>query len=143
VAWQLEQDRTSRSGLATTGLALGSILATLPLLIAVLANRCTTGLSLPDELALLTVGMGLLVTGVMLEIRATTLAGALALGIHLVVLLISVGMRAQLAVGVYLSLGGGLLFASGVLLSIYRERLLQIPDRIRARTGIFKVLAWR
>ena len=36
-----------------------------------------------------------------------------------------------------------LLFAIGVLLSIYRDRLLQIPEHLRERKGLFSVLSWR
>ena len=55
----------------------------------------------------------------------------------------SAGMRAQLAIGVYMALGGGLVFAAGVLLSICRERLLAIPQRLKDRQGVFQVLTWR
>jgi hypothetical protein len=143
IAWQREQNTSSKSDTASFGLTLGSLLAAVPLLIAVIATRCTTGLSLPDELAMLTAGAILFVAGLVLQIRSTTLVGGIALGIHLVILMISAGMRAQLAVGVYLAIGGGLLFATGILLSIYRERLLEIPNDVKQRKGVFRVLSWR
>jgi len=35
------------------------------------------------------------------------------------------------------------LFAAGIALSVYRERLLALPDKIKAREGVFSVLSWR
>ena len=49
----------------------------------------------------------------------------------------------QWAVGVYLAAGGLLIFAIGILLSMYREYLLSIPERITRREGLFRVLDWR
>ena len=49
------------------------------------------------------------------------------------------GARAQVA----LTAGGGLLFAIGLGLSLYRDRLLALPDKIKRREGIFKILSWR
>jgi hypothetical protein len=49
----------------------------------------------------------------------------------------------QLAVGVYLTIGGAVIFGAGVLLSIYRDRLLALPEQVRRREGVFRVLSWR
>jgi hypothetical protein len=49
----------------------------------------------------------------------------------------------NVAMGVYLAAGGALLFAAGVALSVYRERLLALPAKIREREGMFRVLSWR
>lgn len=35
------------------------------------------------------------------------------------------------------------IIGTGVLLSIYRDRLLTLPDRVRRREGMFRVLSWR
>jgi len=58
-------------------------------------------------------------------------------------MLVSLGVRAQLAMGVYLTLGGAAIFTTGLLLSVHRDRLATLPDRIKGRQGIFKVLSWR
>jgi hypothetical protein len=58
-------------------------------------------------------------------------------------MLIFLGVRAQLALGVYLTIGGAAVFTTGLLLSIHRDRLVALPDRIKARQGVFKVLSWR
>jgi hypothetical protein len=83
------------------------------------------------------------VTGFLCRIRATTLVGGALLILHLAMVLVFVGMRAQLALGIYLTLGGVSLFGLGLLLSIYRQRLLALPKQIKEREGLFRVLAWR
>jgi hypothetical protein len=45
--------------------------------------------------------------------------------------------------GLWLAIGGGVLFTLGLLLSIYRDRLLTWPEKIKRREGIFRVLSWR
>jgi hypothetical protein len=126
------------------GLGLGSTLVALTLLIASLYHRWVTGQpSTYDELALLTLTIPMLVTGLSWKIKATTLWGGSALSIYLAVLIISVIHRPEVAVGVYLAAGGAVVFAIGVVLSIYRDKLMEIPDHVANRTGVFKILNWR
>jgi hypothetical protein len=42
-----------------------------------------------------------------------------------------------------MTIGGGVIFGTGVLLSIYRDRLLTLPDQVKRREGIFRILTWR
>jgi hypothetical protein len=139
--WYREQD--CQSDAASFCLMFGSLLAGVPLAIAAIVNRFGYEISLMDELGLATVSILMFVTGFMCRLRATTLVGGCLLVIHLAMLLVFAGMRAQLAVGVYLAIGGGAIFALGVLLSIYRDRLLALPQRIKHHEGVFGVLAWR
>jgi hypothetical protein len=44
---------------------------------------------------------------------------------------------------IVLAVGGGTIFGFGLLLSIYRDRLLVLPEKIKRREGIFRVLGWR
>ena len=44
---------------------------------------------------------------------------------------------------IFITVGGGLLFVTALLLSIYRDRLLTLPERIKQREGLFRVLNWR
>jgi hypothetical protein len=83
------------------------------------------------------------VTGVSWQIRATTLFGGVTLIIYLIVLVVSLAYHPQVAVGVYLAVGGAAIFAAGIALSIYRDKLLQLPDHIAKREGIFRILNWR
>src|SRR5262249_31561838 len=144
VGWYREQDR--HNDLVGFSLFLGGVLMGLPLAIATLYWRNIWGvLSLPNEIALLGVSMALFVTGVVLQVRATTLTGGALLGAYLVMLLVTAfgKVPGQWVVGVSLACGGGAIFLAGLLLSIYRDRLLTLPDRIKRREGVFRVLAWR
>ncbi len=38
---------------------------------------------------------------------------------------------------------GAVIFLTGLLLSIYRDRLLALPEKVKRREGIFRVLGWR
>jgi hypothetical protein len=139
--WYREQDRQSDA--ASFCLLMGSLLAGVPLAIAAIVNRFGYQVSLVDELGLLTISVLMFVCGFLCRLRATTLVGGGLLVIHLVMLLAFVGMEAQLAVGAYLAIGGAVLFGLGVLLSVYRDRLLALPKQIRQHEGVFRVLAWR
>jgi hypothetical protein len=139
--WYREQDRQSDA--ASFCLLMGSLLAGVPLAIAAIVNRFGYQVSLVDELGLLTISVLMFVSGFLCRLRATTLVGGGLLVIHLAMLLAFVGMQAQLAVGAYLAIGGAGLFGLGVLLSVYRDRLLALPKQIKQHEGVFKVLAWR
>jgi hypothetical protein len=143
LGWHREQSRQRRSDAVTTQLLLGSLLAGLPLAIAAIVARFGSDISLANEFALVTVGMILLVSGYILQIRSTTLTGGALLVLQLAMMLVFLGVRAQLAVGVYLTLGGAAIFASGLLLSLYRDRLATMPERVKNREGVFEVLSWR
>ena len=133
-----------REDAVTFGLALGSVLAAAPLLVAVLYHRWAVGEpSAPDEFALLTVTILMTVTGVGWQIKASTLWGGVALATYLVVLVASLAYHPQVAVGVYLAVGGAAVFGLGVALSIYRDRLLELPERVANREGVFRILNWR
>jgi hypothetical protein len=138
------EENGRREDAVTFGLALGSILSSAPLLIAVLYHRWAVGQpSAPDEFALLTVTVLMTVTGVAWQIKASTMWGGAALATYLVVLVASLAYHPQVAVGVYLAVGGAAVFAVGVALSIYRERLLELPERVANREGVFRILNWR
>ena len=112
---RFRETQHQRDELVTLGLWLGSLLATVPLAVAVVYHRTVEGrISLPDELALLTVSILMLLTGFVWQVKSTTLHGGVALATYLVVLIVSLGWQPQLAVGVYLAVGGGLVFAGGI-----------------------------
>jgi hypothetical protein len=146
--WYREQTRAggTRRNDDSVGvlLSLGSVLAGVPLAIAaIVARTFTPDISLANEFALVTVGLALLVSGYICRIRSTTLTGGGLLACQLMMMLVFLGVRAQLALGVYLTLGGAGIFISGLLLSIYRDRLATLPQRIRDRQGMFQILNWR
>jgi predicted membrane channel-forming protein YqfA (hemolysin III family) len=138
-----ETDDEQPRDVVTTGLWIGSLLAALPLLVAVIYHRANTGPSLPDELAIVTVTILMLVTGLSWRAKSTTLIGGAVLMLYLVIMIGRLAWHPQIAMGVYLAAGGALVFACGIALSIYRERLLALPERIAKREGIFRVIDWR
>jgi hypothetical protein len=142
IGWYREQQNT-RSDIVSHNLLLGSLLAGVPLAIAALAYRIGGDISLANEMALLTVAILLLISGVLLQVKSTTITGVGLLVVQLVMMLVFFGMRSQLAVGVYLAAGGAVVFGTGLVLSVYRERLMELPHRIRQRQGVFRVLGWR
>lgn len=126
------------------GLFVGSFLATFPLLIAFGYYRFGVDqIHWPDELALVAITLLLITAGVAWQMRSPTVLGGLTLGFYLLVTLGQLVYRPQVATGVYLAIGGALIFGMGLLLSIFRERLLKLPDQIAKREGMFKVLQWR
>ena len=135
-----------KSDLVTLGLCLGSILATAPLLIAaVYYHFVEERVSYLDVWALLTVSILMMATGFSWQVLWTTVCGAGTFLIYLTLFLVDLGRLAAMArgVGVYMAIAGALVFGIGVGLSVYREKLLQLPDKIAHREGVFKVLSWR
>jgi hypothetical protein len=145
VGWYREQER--ESDLVSLGLVLGSFLVGLPLAIATLIDRSRGGFLWANEVGFLAAAVGLLSTGLLFRLRATTVVGALLTIVYFVTLLILVHWRrfdvVTLTVALLLTCGGGLIFGVGLALSVFRERLLQLPEKIRKREGVFRVLAWR
>ena len=135
------------SDLVTAGLWLGGLLATVPLVIAVVYHRfigpADLRFSALDELALFGVTVALLVTGYSWQVKSTTFFGGASLTLYLIIIVVSLGWQQQLAAGVYLAVGGAVLFALGIVLSMYREKLLQLPEQIAKREGVFRILNWR
>jgi hypothetical protein len=144
VGWHREQDR--HDDLITFSLLYGSLLVGLPLTIAVLIHRCqpVPEFSTPNELGMLVAGIALLTTGFICQLRSTTITGAVLLLVYLLslVLFINILENVQTA-AIWLTVGGGVIFGTGLLLSIYRDRLLTLPERVARREGVFRVLGWR
>ena len=85
----------------------------------------------------------MLVTGFSWQIKSTTFLSGLTLTVYLILVVVSLAWMEQVAVGVYLAVGGAVVFGAGIALSVYRERLLRLPERIAKREGLFRVLNWR
>jgi hypothetical protein len=146
LGWYREQEQ--QNDLVTTSLFFGSALVALPLAIAVLYCR-STGASFDtfhtlNELGMLAAGLLLLATGFMGRIKSTTIAGASLMVLYLGGLVLFLRVPDFLkTTAVYIMVGGGLFFTAGLLLSLYRDRLLALPERIKRREGVFHVLTWR
>jgi hypothetical protein len=142
VGWYREQDE--QRDVVTFSLALGSLLVGVPLAAAVLVHRSRPDFSMLNELGMLLAGMVLLATGFMFRLRSTTLAGATLLVIYLVTLVLYINMLKNVqTAAIWMTIGGGVIFTTGLLLSIYRDRLLALPDKVKHREGLFRVLGWR
>jgi len=96
-----------------------------------------------DEFALVTLATVLLVSGLAGRVKSPTVFGGFTLVSYLAMLVIGLAYHPKVAMGVYLAIGGGLLFAAGLLLSIYRDRLLAVPEEFARKEGVFEVLTWR
>lgn len=149
VGWRKEAETEAgeTDHLTDTNLWVGSLLATVPLTLGLIAVRFDGGgaawVAL-HEIGVLAIGLGLVGIGALCRLRATTLAGGGALAVYLVSLLMLLHIPDQLQnVAVYLIVGGVMLFGGAVLLSVYRDRLLAIPGKIRDGEGMFVVLKWR
>jgi hypothetical protein len=142
VGWYREQER--QEDLVSFSLLVGGLLLGAPLAIAVLIHRTQPEFSPLDELGMLTAGIVLLATGFMFQLRSTTLTGAALLMIYLVTLVLYINMLENVqTAAIWMTIGGGTIFAAGLLLSIYRDRLLTLPDQVKRREGVFRVLGWR
>ena len=127
--------------LASVGLWLGSLLIAGALSLAVLTHGIMV--SPADDLALLTFTILMVASGIGFQFKAPTLIGGVALGVYLASVLVDLAYSPQVAVGVYLAFGGLALFLVGVALSMCRERLLELPDQLARREGVFKIIGWR
>jgi hypothetical protein len=138
-----EENEAEADGV-TLALFLGSVLAPSMLLIGTLYYRFyERTISYPDEAGLVLVTVLMLVTGFSWQLKAPTMFGGIGLVAYLLVLVGMLAILPNVAMGVYLAIGGALLFGMGIALSIYRERLLALPTRIQNREGVFRILAWR
>lgn len=142
IGWRREENQ--HSDLVSFSMLFGSLLVCVPLGIAVLIYRGTPVFSTPNELGMLLAGLVLLTTGFTLQLRSTTIVGAATLAVYLLTLLLYINMLENVkTAAIWITVGGGLIFGVGIVLSVYRDRLLTLPDRVRRREGMFRVLNWR
>ena len=142
------REREGENDLVTVSLSLGSLLLALPLTIVVLYCRYSRPtfdtFHTLNELGMLAAGLLLLASGFMFQIKSTTMTGAFLSVLYLVSLVLFLRLPEKLqTTAVYIMVGGGMFFTAGLLLSLYRDRLLALPERIKRREGVFRVLTWR
>jgi hypothetical protein len=145
--WYREQapEVAQQSDWVSLALFLGSLLTGLPLIIVMLNCRYYYGTFwVPAELGMLVVGALLLATGFMFQLKSTTLIGALMTVLYVLSLMLFIHVPEKIQTGaIVLAVGGAAIFGSGLLLSMYRDRLLVLPEKIKRREGLFRVLSWR
>ncbi|TWT86746.1 hypothetical protein Mal64_35760 [Pseudobythopirellula maris] len=128
---------------------IGSLLTSVPLCLGLLASRLMgDGLgevwSALHNGGVVLVALAMLASGVLCRLRATSLTGGAMMALYLVSLVFLLHVPDELQnVAVYLMAGGAGLFGGAVLLSVYRDRLMELPGRIREGEGVFAVLKWR
>lgn len=134
-----------RSELVSFALGFGGLLVLIPLGAGLLWHRSTPAFSWPEELGVLALGLALLASGSVLRIKSTTLAGAAMVAVFVLTLpLYARGMLKEVqTAALLLAAGGGLVFGTGLVLAVFRDRLLTLPNRVRNREGVFAVLGWR
>ncbi len=142
------RERESEDDVVGFGLLFGSVLTAAPLTWAVLYCRFSgegfDAFHTLNEAGALAAGLLLLAAGVLTRVRSTTLTGAAVMAVYLLTLVAFVRLPAMLqTAAVYLMIGGGLFFLVGLLLAVYRDRLLALPQKIKRREGVFRVLNWR
>lgn len=142
LGWYREQDR--EDDVVSFCLTMGSLLVAVPLAVAVVYYRSLPHFSGLNELGMLTAGILLMATGLVFQLRSTTLSGVMLLLIYLLTLVLYINMLETVqTAAIWMTIGGGLIFGTGVVLSIYRDRLLTLPDQVKRREGVFRVLTWR
>jgi hypothetical protein len=141
VGWYREQDR--QSDMVSLSLLLGSLLAGIPLVVATYIDRSRDYFIFLNEVGFLALSLLLLTTGFLFQLRSTALTGAALTVLYFLGLLIFIPWSRLNTVAVSIIVGGGVLFATGLVLSLYRDRLMALPDKIKRRQGVFRILSWR
>lgn len=147
MGWRREQEH--RDPLVSCNLAFGSLLSAVPMVIGLICHRLDLGWNewgwaMFHELGVLLIGLALLGVGVLCRIRWSTITGAGTLVAYIMTLVLLVRLPEQLqTTAIYMMVGGGAFFTIAVLLSIYRDRLLALPQKVKAGEGMFEVLTWR
>ena len=147
LGWYRETDQ--KKELTSVNLAIGSWLSAVPLTLGLLIQRFSDhhagwGWVLMHEAGVLVIALVLIGAGVLCRIRWSTLVGAATLCIYVISLigLFQLPERLQ-STAVYMMAGGSLFFGTAVLLSIYRDRLLALPQRAQEGQGVFRIFKWR
>jgi hypothetical protein len=141
VGWYREQEQ--QRDLVSLSLFLGSLMLGVPLAVATVIDRSQDHFIFLNELGFLAAAVLLVTTGFLFQLKSTTLVGALLTSLYFLSLLIFVPWSRLNYVAVFIMVGGGTLFVLGLLLSVYRDRLLALPEQIKQRKGMFRVLSWR
>jgi hypothetical protein len=139
----LYHEQEQENDLVTLGLLFGSLLVGIPLSVATLVNRSRDEFVLGDEMGFFFASLLLLTDGLLLRLKITTLVGGALTFLYFVALLIYVPWSSLNTIAVFFSVGGGILFSLGLVLSLFRDHLKLLPERIRRREGVFRVLNWR
>lgn len=140
-AWYLESER--EDPVATLALLFGSLFFGVPLAIATWVDRYKDVFHILNEVGFLAGAVLLLLIGLILRLKATTIVGGTLTALYFLTFLIFVPWTRMSFLAILMIVGGTLVFLVGLGLSIFRERLLALPGQIQRREGVFRVLDWR
>ena len=139
-----------KRSLLSAGLWWGSLLTAAPLLTALFYYRYMDVIDVNriaqfgHEIAVVASLLSLVAAGIMCRIRSTTIVGTTGLIVYLVSLLTMIPVPEKLqSISVIMMIGGAIFFTTAILLSVYRDRIIAIPQRFRQGEGVFQVLKWR
>ena len=153
VGWYREQEQNN--DLVSVSLLLGSLLVAATFSIAVVSGRWSQHFDTPEhvtfhvlnEIGMLVFGLLLLASGYACQLKAPTLWGAFMMVVYMLSLVLFMRLPEWAerlnTTAVYIMIGGAAFFVTGLFLSIYRDRLLALPERFKRREGVFRVLSWR
>jgi hypothetical protein len=141
IGWYRDHEWDSDS--VTLSLLLGSLAAGVPLMVATLIDRAAGNFLVLNEFGFFAVSVLLLTTGVLFQLKSTTLVGGGLTALYFVTLLVMVPWSRLNMVAIAITSGGAFIFCTGLALSLYRDRLMALPGKIKAREGIFRILDWR
>lgn len=137
-------DQGESQDLLDMGMWCGSLLVVVPLAMATFVGRFVElDPRIPDEIGIVVASVLMLATGLAWRFKATTIIGGGSLLSYLIVLLAALLRRPEVAMGAILTGVGVGLFFVGLVLSIYRDYILSLPDKIQRREGPFQILTWR
>lgn len=145
----LMRENSKQDDTVSFNLVMGSFLMTAPLVFGIISDRLAVDAALNvwryiHEIGGITVGLTLVGLGILCRIRSTTIAGGLLTFIFVFSNILLIDLPDQLqTTSAMMMIGGGLFFGIAVLLSVYREHLLELPEKIKQGSGIFQVLKWR
>lgn len=141
VGWMREGEE--ESDVVSLGLLLGSIMLGLPPAVAALIDRSRGEFLILNEVGFLATAVLLLATGLLFRLKATTITGSALLTVYVLALVFYLPWDRLDTLAIIITVGGGLLFGTGLVLSVFRDRLLELPQQIKERKGVFRVLDWR
>lgn len=145
LSWSKED--SSQSASTTAALWFGSVMTAGPLMVALFCHRYFPSASIAQfghEVAVLVTLLSLMAAGILCRIRSTTIVGAAGTVVYIGSLLTMIPLPEKLqSISVVMMVGGAIFFTVAILLSVYRDRIIAIPQRYRQGEGVFQVLKWR
>ena len=111
----------------------GSLLAVVPLAIATLIDRWNNHFLIANEAGFFIITVLLMGSGLVFRLKSTTLVGTLGTIVYFLALALFIKFGGLNTVAKIITIGGGTLFGTGLILAFFRDRLLTLPERFKDR----------